>query len=129
MYEKSRIIAYKQKLQNWSSLDIIQSQMKQIVFNKFNFQDTDFVTLPRLLLDNKGGEKKNKNQGLIWSCLQISLDFEHVKKERTKIQILILFLCKTKTKIFCINNLTKIFFVFSKRRNPMILFFLMVFGN
>lgn len=50
MYEKSCIIKYKQKLQNLSSLDIIQSQMKQIVFNKFNFQDNWFCNLAKIIL-------------------------------------------------------------------------------
>ena len=60
MYEKSRMRAYKKKLQNWSSLDIIQSQMKknQHLINLI-FRITDFVTLPRLFLNNKLG-KKNK---------------------------------------------------------------------
>lgn len=37
-------------------------------------------------------------------------------------QILIQFLHKTQTKIFCINNLAKILFIYSKPRNTMIPF-------
>lgn len=58
MYEKSCMLAHKQKLQNWSSLDIIQSQIKQIVSNKFNFQDNWFCNLAYIIFKQQSWEKE-----------------------------------------------------------------------